>query len=185
MKAAGIQPNEVTYSTLMNKVDNYESAKSVLDEMKAAGIQPNLLTYCTLFSKDINDYTIEDVHKWYLSETYNPSSALEPLIKRLFYEKKYQDAYYLILNYPHLESARKIVTGHLALSLSMYDRFKGKDFYEKNIDYALGIAYFDIGKSNKAIKHLKSAFSHAVAKKRSEHIKNLLKEIEIKSHQST
>ena len=185
MKVAGIQPDEVTYSTLMNKADNYESAKSVLDEMKAAGIQPNLLTYCTLFSKGINNYTIEDVHKWYLSETYNPSSALEPLIKKLFYEKRFRDAYYLILNYPHLESARKIVTRHLALSLSMYDYFKGKVFYEKNINYALGIAYFDIGKSNKAISHLKNALSHAVAEKRREHIKNMLMEIELKSHQST
>lgn len=185
LKKVGYKRPVIYWNKKINILSNYESAKSVLDEMKAAGIQPNLLTYCTLFSKDINNYTIEDVHKWYLSETYNPSSALEPLIKRVFCEKRFQDAYYLILNYPHLESARKIVTRHLALSLSMYDCFKGKDFYEKNIDYALGIAYFDIGKSNKAIKHLKSALLHAVAKKRSEHIKNLLKEIELKSHQST
>jgi len=62
----------------------------------------------------------------------------------------------------------------------MYACFRGTDFYHKNIDYALGIAHFDIGQFKEAKKHLEKALSVADAKRRREHIESLLKEIEIK-----
>ena len=187
MKKADIQPNVVTFNTLMNKVDTFDSAKSVLEEMKKADIQPTLLSYCTLFSKDIDfdKYPVEDIHKWYSGEKNHPSSALEPLIKNLFDKKRYGDAYFLILNYPHLESARKIVIENFRLSLSMYNSLKRKVYYENNIDYALGIAYYDMGRLTKSRKYLESALSRATAVERKEHIQILLKEIKFKSQQGT
>ena len=177
MKEAKIEPNEVTFNTLMNKVTDYEDAKSVLAEMKEAKIEPNLLTYCTLLSKDTKDISIEEIHNWYLNEEYHPASAFEPLIKNLFNKGRMNEAFYLILNYPQLDCARKIVLENFSTSLSKYEFFKEKQCYEQNIDYALGIAYFDVGRLEKSSKHLNRALSIAKAKQRVQHIENLFVEI--------
>jgi Flp pilus assembly protein TadD len=84
--------------------------------------------------------------------------------------------YYLILNHPHLPAAIKIVSENFSQAVSIYERFKTKDFYEKNIDYALGIACFDVGKLNKAVKHLKKALTLASTEQRIKHINGLLEQ---------
>lgn len=58
----------------------------------------------------------------------------------------------------------------------MYEHFKTKDFYEANIDYALGIACFDIGKLDKAVEHLKKALKLASTEQRIKHINRLLEQ---------
>jgi len=50
MLACGISPNEVTYSTLINKGDFVEG-KGLLDEMLEKGIKPDEVTYSTLINK--------------------------------------------------------------------------------------------------------------------------------------
>ena len=177
MKEAGIPPNEVTYTTLMNKVTDFESARSVLEEMKEAGIPPNLLTYCTLFSKDINNLSLSKVYDWYKEETYHPSSALEPLIKQLYKNGRLEDAYFLVLNYPDLECSKKIIRENAKQSISYLIKFKGNDFYDKNIDYVLGIAYYSLGKYKKSQKHLIKALSVAETPRRKKHISELLESI--------
>ena len=176
MDDANIPPNVVTFNTLMDKAADYKEAESVLKKMDDANVKPNVATYCTLFSKNIGNCKIEDIHKDYLRLKNRPSSALEPLIKRLFGQGKHQEAYYLILNHPHLPAAMKIVSENFSQAVSMYERFKTKDFYEANIDYALGIACFDIGKRDKAIKHLKKALTHKPAEQRIKHIHGLLEQ---------
>jgi len=176
MRSADVRPNVFTFNMLINKADNYADAKSVLDEMRSADVQPDVATYHTLFSKDIGDFKIENVHEDYLAEENRSSPVLEPLIESLFSETRFRDAYYLILNYPHLSASRKIARENFRRSISIYDCFKMKDFYEPNIDYALGIAYFDIGKLDKAIKHLKRALMHATSKQRIKHIHKLLEQ---------
>jgi tetratricopeptide (TPR) repeat protein len=178
MDDAKIPPNVITFNTLMDKAADFKEAKPVFEEMKSAGILPNRETFSTLFSKDPGDYETEDIYKYYLGLKNCPSTALEPLIKRYYTLGKYQDAYYLILNHPHLPASRKIVGENFSQAVSMYEHFKTKDFYEKNIDYALGIAYLDVCKLNQAIRHLKKALMLASTEQRKEHIRKILEQIE-------
>jgi pentatricopeptide repeat protein len=51
MKAAGLKPDEVTYTTLMQlyvKKEDLKGALALLEDMKAAGIKPDEVTYTTL-----------------------------------------------------------------------------------------------------------------------------------------
>jgi tetratricopeptide (TPR) repeat protein len=47
----GIQPDVVTYSTLIDKAPDYDVAKTWVDKMCKEGIQPNVVTYSTLIDK--------------------------------------------------------------------------------------------------------------------------------------
>ena len=48
--SVGVQPNVVTYSTLINLADTYAEGRKILDEMVAAGVKPNVVTYNTLIN---------------------------------------------------------------------------------------------------------------------------------------
>jgi len=52
MKAAGMRPNVVTFTTLVSgwvQKGDMKSAHQVVDDMKAAGVRPNEVTFTTLF----------------------------------------------------------------------------------------------------------------------------------------
>lgn len=51
MRAQGLEPNRVTYSTLINacgRAGQLARAFQTLDEMVSAGIEPNVITWTTL-----------------------------------------------------------------------------------------------------------------------------------------
>jgi len=65
MKSAGVSPNVVTYTSLLNayvKSENADGARAVLDEMKAEGIEPNMVTYNNLL--DVYSRTADVVAAW-------------------------------------------------------------------------------------------------------------------------
>ncbi|MCH8086630.1 MAG: hypothetical protein IIC81_02135, partial [Chloroflexi bacterium] len=51
MRREGIQPDVVTYNTLISKAPSYETAEAWVETMRREGIQPNVVTYNTLISK--------------------------------------------------------------------------------------------------------------------------------------
>ena len=55
MVAAGVTPNQITYSTLINLAKDYAEGRKVLAEMVAAGVIPDEVTYNTLI-KLTKDY---------------------------------------------------------------------------------------------------------------------------------
>ena len=175
MKAENIIPDEITFNTLMNKVVDFEQAKEVLMEMKTENIIPDIFTYSTLFSKKIGNYTARDIHLWYVKEEkFHPSGAIEGLIKNLFWGKRLIDAYYLILHYPHLSISKKIVKENFSETILMYNKFKQEPFYNDHIDYALGIAYFEQQKFQKAKKYLENVLVNKTIDKQKKHVEILL-----------
>jgi pentatricopeptide repeat protein len=55
MKAANIEPNHGIYVALLNRATDYDSARTVINEMKAADIEPNHGTYQYLLHR-ASDY---------------------------------------------------------------------------------------------------------------------------------
>jgi hypothetical protein len=51
MKQAGLKPDEISYSTLINKCQTYEQGIELFEEMKQAGLTPNVITFNTLLKK--------------------------------------------------------------------------------------------------------------------------------------
>ncbi len=127
----------------MNKVDDFASAKQVLEEMKAEGISPNLFTYSELFTKDFTGHPIRSIHLWYVKENeFHPSGPIEGLIKNLYTLKNYRDTYYLILHYPHLSISKKIMSQNLEDSIKHLQSFSNDTFHGEHINYAMGILYY-------------------------------------------
>jgi hypothetical protein len=51
MKKAKLTPNEISYSTLINKAETYQQGFELFEEMKKAGLTPNVVTFNTLLKK--------------------------------------------------------------------------------------------------------------------------------------
>jgi len=50
MRKEGVQPDVVTYNTLIALAPDYETAKSWLETIRKEGVQPNVVTYSTLIA---------------------------------------------------------------------------------------------------------------------------------------
>jgi uncharacterized protein YciU (UPF0263 family) len=50
MATAGVEPNVVTYTTLINLAETYEEARKIFAEMATAGVEPDVVTYNTLIN---------------------------------------------------------------------------------------------------------------------------------------
>ena len=144
--------------------------------MDNAGITPNIITYTTLFSKNMETVDIKSEIAWFYARKYHPSQAFEPLIRNLHKINRMEDAYSLIFSYPHLGSSRKIIKVDVDTAIKWFKSFSDKESYDKNIDYALGIAYYE-GKDYKmAENHLTIALTLCENIKRKANIKITLKE---------
>jgi pentatricopeptide repeat protein len=174
MKEAGIEPDEVSYTTLMNKVTDFEGGRKVLDEMKEAGIEPNEVTYTSLFSKKIGDVPANDILDWYFQERHHPSRAIEPLIKNLFKKNNFKEAFFLILQYPYLGCSKKIMRKNFEQSMKYFNMFQGTSFYINNIDYTTGIAFYIMGKLEVSKRCLERAMSFSFTPEREKDISKML-----------
>ncbi|MCP5539388.1 MAG: hypothetical protein H7A52_04505 [Akkermansiaceae bacterium] len=47
----GIEPDVVSFTTLLSKAADYESASGVIERMTEAGIEPNVVSFTTLLSR--------------------------------------------------------------------------------------------------------------------------------------
>lgn len=179
MIAREIRPNEVTYSTLINKGD-FEQGKALLAEMIARGFRPNEMTYSTLLTKDIGISRIEDVMKWLGDQPGFRPHYIEPQIKRLQNNLRMEEAYYLILCWPHLGASKKLLATNVELAKAAFNKIKGKDpdSFGNNFNYAIGIGYFLQNNGKKATYHLRKALEEAKAEPRKKHIEEMLKHIE-------
>jgi len=176
MKHEGINPDQVTFNTLMNKVDDFSSAKQVLDEMKHEGINPDLFTYSTLFAKDCSGLSIRSIHLWYVQENkFHPSGPIEGLIKNLLNSNLISDVYYLILHYPHLTISKKILKQNIHESIKNLDLYSKEKFYLEHINYAKGIAYHVNAKYKKSNYFLKSINKDILAYRKQRDIEEMIK----------
>jgi tetratricopeptide (TPR) repeat protein len=177
MEDEKVSPSAITFRMLMNKAVTREEGESVLRQMASFGLLPEQIIWTHFFSVDFGTMDIRKLHAWYLEQPNHSGTALEPLIKKLLQEQRNDDAYYLILNYPYLPICRKALKENYLFATQIFAKFMGEQFYQSNIDYALGIANFEIGRIEKAKKFLNKALILAGNTKRRIFIQNLINEI--------
>ncbi|MCB9341553.1 MAG: hypothetical protein H6577_25805 [Lewinellaceae bacterium] len=51
MSTKGLTPNEISYSTLVNKSPDYATALKWFEEMSTKGLTPDVFSYSTLVNK--------------------------------------------------------------------------------------------------------------------------------------
>ena len=178
MRKEGIQPDVVTYSTLIAKAPNYEAAKSWVEAMEEEGIQPDVVTYNTLFSDNLFNVSADDLLKWYLDQKSHPE---EPIQAALAFYRNYKlidQALRLTLDYPHLPAARKILKIFSQKALSYFENLLQHNPQHPNANYSLGITLMELKRFNEAQPYLKKALKLARASPRKAMIKEWLRQIE-------
>jgi tetratricopeptide (TPR) repeat protein len=156
MRKEDIQPDVVTYSTLIKKAPDYNEAKNLLDMMRKEDIQPNVITYNALFSKDLSGLKAEDI----------------------------PEAFHLALGYPHLQASKKLMREYPEEGLNYFRETLDSDPQHSNADYAIGVAFMELGREPEAVPHLKKALKLATADRRKKDIEERLSRISKKLHRN-
>ena len=180
MAANGCPPNFVTYNTLVKKAPDYDEGKIWVDKMITEGIQPDIITYNTLFSKNISDKSAEDILKWYLTQKNHPENPIQIAITSYRKAGCIDQAFYLVLNYPHLKAARKLIRAHPEEVIKYIRNIFDINPQHQNASYALGIALLELGKEEDAELYLNKALRLSTAHRRKAKIIDSLRQIDYK-----
>ena len=181
MVANGCSPNFVTYNTLIKKSPDYNEGKIWVDKMITEGIQPDTVTYSTLFSKNISDKSADDILKWYLTQKNHPENPIQIAITSYLKAGCIDQAFYLVLNYPHLKAARKLIRAHPEGVIQYIKNIFDVNPQHQNASYALGIALLELGKEEEAELYLNKALRLSTAPLRKAKIRDCLLQIDYKN----
>jgi tetratricopeptide (TPR) repeat protein len=96
-----------------------------------------------------------------LAQEYHPEKPIQAAIA--FFRKKHRidQALRLALDYPHLQAARKLIREHEKEALSYFESVLHDDPQHPNADYALGVAFMELGRESEGRPHLKKALKWA------------------------
>jgi len=180
MREEGIRPDVVAYHTLINKAPDYDAAKAWVDKMREEGIQPDVATYSTLFSKDLSGKLADEILEWYLAQKYHPEEPIQAAIAAYRKIHLIDQALRLALDYPHLQVARKLIRKHEEQAFSYFRAISDHDPEHPNADYALGVAFMELGRELEAQPHLRKALKLAKDGPRKVVIKEWLRQIDRK-----
>ncbi|MGA2670080.1 MAG: hypothetical protein ABSF21_01485 [Dehalococcoidia bacterium] len=180
MRGEGIQPDVITYNTLINKAPDYDAAKAWVDTMRGEGIQPDVVTYKTLFSKDLSGKPADEILEWYLAQKCHPEEPIQTAIVAYRKIHRIDQALRLALDYPHLQTARKLMRKHEEEALSYFKTISDHDPEHPNAEYALGVALMELGRELEAQPHLRKALKLAKEGPRKVVIKEWLRQIDRK-----
>jgi tetratricopeptide (TPR) repeat protein len=184
MRAKGIQPNLITYTTLISKAPTYQKAKAWIDKMCEVGIQPSIATYSALFSADLSGISAESILEWYLAQNYHPEEAIQAAISNYRKAGRIDQALRLILDYPHVATARRVINEHKDEALKYFKTLYDNDPDHPNTSYALGAALMELGEEEEARPLLKKALKLARPGPRKVEIREWLRQIEQKLAQA-
>lgn len=159
MQKDGIKPDLITYNTILLAALDYDTARFWLDEMQKDGIQPNIVTYNRLFSKNLSAKSADEIVSWYLSQKYHPDEPVQAAIAAYLKSGRIDEALRLVLEYPHLQVARKLIREHADQTLAYLKNISSYSPRHPNLDCALGIAFMEKGKRREAEPYLKKALS--------------------------
>ena len=173
----GIQPNVVTYNTLVAMSPDYETAKTWLETMRKEGIQPNVFSYSALFSKDLSGESADDLLEWYLAQEYHPEGPIEAAIAGFRRIGSTDDALRLVLDYPHLPAALKIIREYPGPAIQYLQNIFNGDPRHANAAYALGITFFELNRPEEAEPYLEKALNVSTATARKATVEKMLQQI--------
>jgi tetratricopeptide (TPR) repeat protein len=185
MLKEGIRPNVVTFTTLIDKTPNYDKAKALLDKMYRIGVQPNVALYSALLTKDLSHKSAADVLEWYLAQKYHPEEAIQAAIANYRKAGCIDQAFRLILDYPHLAMARKVIREHPEEALAYFRTMCDNEPEHPNTNYALGAALMALEKEREAKPYLRKALKLARPGIRQKTIRKWLRQISRKISETT
>jgi len=178
MRAGGVSPGLDTYNTLIRLAPDYATAKGWVEAMRAGGLSPDVAAYNTLFGKNLAEQSAEEILKWYSDQPEHPEEPIETAIAAFGELGRADQAFRLALDYPHLETARKLMRDHRNEAIRYFRSIAEGDPQHPNADFALGVAFLEMAQKKKAQKHLKKALELAATEPRKTAIGEWLRQAE-------
>ncbi len=185
MRQEGIHPDINSYNALVSKAPDFETAMGLIEMMKKEGIQPNLVTYNRLFSKNLAKTSAEEAIDWYKLQKYHPEEPIQAAIAAYRNAGRIEEALRMVLEYPHLQVARKLIKEHKDEAAAYFKAASDYSPRHPNADFALGLAFMETGKQHKAEPHLRRALGSSAPGPKRAVIEEYLRRIERKLEKST
>jgi len=178
MVKEGIQPNIVTYNTLISIAPDYDEAMSLFNRMHDVGISPDRWSYQSLFKKDLSKKSADDLLEWYLNQFYHPEAAIQAAITTYRKYHRIDQALRLSLDYPHLQSAQRVIRENEEQSLSYFENILIQSPSHPNAHCALGVAFMEFGRYEEAKHHLEIAYHLSMRGPKKTFIESCLRQID-------
>jgi len=177
MEAARVTPDVVTFSTLVAKAPDYQTSLEWFERMEAARVTPDVVTFSTLFSKPLGDVDPQSIIRWYHHLDYHPEGPIGALLANLRRSRSIDGITAVLLHYPHLAAARKIMRDLGDEILVPLRAAYASAPNEPNPPYALGLCLIEAGWEAEAVPHLKHALKLARSEARKNHLRETLRQI--------
>ena len=179
LRLKGIEPDVVTYNTLVSKAEDYSTAKDWYEKMRQEGIEPNVMTTATLFSKNLSTVPVEELLTWYWSLGFRSGEPLQAAIASYRKANRLDCALRIALHYPYLNASKRLFRNFIAQAHEYLNRVLREEPNHPDVQYALGLAYLEWGDNTNAERHLLAAFKTATQEKRKRDIVGRINDLKV------
>ena len=176
---AGVEPNEITTTTLMSKTADFAEATMLTAELREAGAFRGQGFYSAVFSKVGPDDDPVAVIDWYFKQDYRHAKSLEPVLRMYAANYKQSAAMEFVVRWPQLAAAARYLRLHDADFAQEIGRFLADDKLRPSALYAAGINHFNKREFPAAREYFGEALHFDTHPSRKEHIDGMIKEMSV------
>lgn len=172
------KPDGETYALMVEKSEDFGTAQYWIEAMIEDGFEPDEITFLNLFAKDFSHLEGEHLLAWYLALKVHPTKPIQRAIAEYRRRGKVKDALRLCLDYPHTQTALKVMRQHPTQALMYFESVVKDRPDHPNGTYALGMALFELGRPDEAAPWLRKALEAAAPGHRRDELERYLRQIE-------
>lgn len=154
---AGVALDAESYALLVALSEDFETARHWIEASIAQGMEPYEMTFVSLFGKDLTNVDAESLLTWYLGLPYHPSKPIQRAIANYRRRGQVRDALRLALDYPYTQTALKTIRQFPTQALAYFEGIVTGDPDHPNGTYALGMALYELGRTDEAEQWLRKA----------------------------
>lgn len=178
MEQKGIQPDATTYQLLIGKSETFEEARTWLEKMFEVEPEVPMEALLSLMTKDMTHLPADDLLQWYIGLRWHPAKPMHRAIAAYRRKGKIRDALRLALDYPHTQTALKLVRERPDEALEYFHSVLAFDPDHANGAYALGLSLAELGRLEEARPWLQRAHELAAQGHRKDELSAMLQSIE-------
>lgn len=178
MEQKDIDPDAETYRYLIEKADSFDQARAWIEKMFELSEEVPMEAMLALMTKDMTHLPSEELLNWYLGLRWHPAKPMHRAIAAYRRKGKIKDALRLALDYPHTQTALKLVREHADEALEYFRSIVAWDEDHANGVYALGLALAELGRIDEAKPWLQKAHELADQGHRKDELESLLRTID-------
>lgn len=160
---------------------DYRQGLDLLERLRGLGMAITEAIWNALFQLDLSGVPAQEVLDMYVKQPMRPRRAMESAISNYRGQQRWDDCFFLVMNYPFLPISLSIMRKRSVPSCEYFRTFLADSKQGHNAAYALGLALHETGQDAQAIEYLRIARDGAGLGARRESLDELIESISLKA----